>query len=163
MKTVFILSDTHGFLHPRFKEAINECDEVWHAGDIGRLDILESLENNKTVTAVYGNIDNYEIRNAIPEFQYFDFHGNTILIIHIGGYPGRYSKNAYQLIKRYKPNIFVTGHSHILKVMHDKQNDLLYINPGAAGKFGSHKVITAVKLNFKENKVTDLQVLELKK
>ncbi len=161
MKQVCILSDTHGFLHPRVEEIITESDQVWHAGDIGNIEVLDKIKTIKPVKAVYGNIDDQKIRSVIKEAEHFTFLEKSVLLIHIGGDPGRYSQKAKVLIAQKKPDIFVTGHSHILKVMHDKKNNLLFINPGAAGKFGSHKVITVIKLIFEKGKISNLQVVEL--
>lgn len=161
MKKIGILSDTHGYFHPRIPKIFEDCDEIWHAGDIGSLEVYDQLTNIKTLRAVYGNIDNQEIRNILPALQDFNIEKQKVLMIHIGGYPGRYPGHISQMLKNEKPGLFITGHSHILKVMYDKKHNLLYINPGAAGKFGLQQVSTLIKLKIDGKRVFDLEVIEL--
>ncbi len=163
MKKIGVLSDTHGFLHHKIPDILDSCDEIWHAGDIGSVDLFNTLNKKGNLRAVYGNIDGHDIRNMIPEIQQFNCENVKVIMVHIGGIPGRYSKVAYNMIKLHKPDLFVCGHSHILKIMYDKKHDLLYVNPGAAGRFGSHKVITVITLIAHNGKLSDLEVIELNK
>lgn len=163
MKRIGLLSDTHTFLHPRLKEIFASCDEIWHAGDIGNEATAEQLKAIKPLRAVYGNIDGQNIRIQFPEVLTFFCEEVKVLMIHIGGYPKRYSPKARILIKKEKPKLFISGHSHILKVMFDKENELLHINPGASGKSGFHKVITAIRFTIDKDEIKDLEVIELKK
>lgn len=158
---VGIVSDTHGFLHPRIEHFFRDVDEIWHAGDIGTLSTYQALEDMKPLRAVYGNIDGQDLRLQCPDVQSFQAEQVQVLMTHIGGYPGRYDRKAKELILRDKPGLFVCGHSHILKVMNDKIHELLFINPGAAGKFGSHKSITAVRMVIEGKTFKDLEVLDL--
>ena len=145
MKKISLLSDTHSVLDERFIPHLKESDEIWHAGDIGSLDIYDKLNEISKVKAVYGNIDNHQIRITLASELFFKCEGVNIYMTHIGGYPGKYSKAVKEKIKRTKPDIFICGHSHILKVMNDKINNLLFINPGAAGNHGIHQVKTIVQ------------------
>ncbi|MBN1199110.1 MAG: metallophosphoesterase family protein [Bacteroidales bacterium] len=159
---VGILSDTHGFLHPRVLHFFREVDEIWHAGDIGDLRTLHALEKFKPLRAVYGNIDGQELRVYCPKILVFQADLATICMMHIGGYPGRYDREARDLIRQNRPDLFICGHSHILKVQYDKTHHLLFINPGAAGKFGFHKSCTAIRMvidgkDFREMEVLDIQ------
>jgi hypothetical protein len=163
MKRIGLLSDTHTFLHPRLKELFADCDEIWHAGDIGNTITAEQLDTIKPLKAVYGNIDGQDIRIRYPEVLSFFCEEVKVLIIHIGGYPKRYSSKARSLIKKEKPKLFISGHSHILKVMYDQEHKLLHVNPGAAGKSGFHKVITAIRFTIDKSEIKDLEVIELKK
>ena len=160
---VGILSDTHGCLHPKVLEFLSSCTEIWHAGDIGGYDVLEKLSRVAKVRAVYGNIDDAGSRQEFPLFQLFEVEKTKVLMIHIGGYPKKYDKNAYALIKEHKPDLFISGHSHILKVIYDQQNQLLHINPGAAGKYGFHQVITAIRLDIENGDFKNLEILEVEK
>ncbi len=137
-----------------------DADEIWHAGDIGTLEVLEKTEAFAPVKAVYGNIDNHKIRSIVPEYNFFVTEGLKILILHIGGYPGRYTPRAKALIRRFRPDVFVSGHSHILKVMQDKENRLLHLNPGAAGKSGFHKLRTMLRFQIDKGTITGLEVIE---
>jgi uncharacterized protein len=161
MLQIGILSDTHGFIHPRVLEFFSGVDEIWHAGDIGDKALIRQLAEFKPVRAVYGNIDGQDVRIEFPEVQVFQVEQIKVLITHIGGYPGRYDHNTRLLIEQEKPKLFISGHSHILKVMYDKKHDLLHINPGAAGKYGIHKSITAIRLIIDGNNMRDLEVLDI--
>ena len=158
---VGILSDTHGFLHPRIVNFFKDVDEIWHAGDIGNMNTYQALEDSKPLRAVYGNIDGQDLRIRCPDIHFFQVEQAQVLLTHIGGYPGRYDRKAKELIKQKKPALFVCGHSHILKVMYDKTHELLFINPGAAGKFGSHKSITAIRMVIEGKTFKDLEVLDI--
>lgn len=163
MKQIGLLSDTHNFLHPELFKFFKNCDEIWHAGDFGNINIADELSNFKPVRAVYGNIDGKDIRIVYPREQIFFCENIKVFMTHIGGYPGKYYKKAKEIIIKEKPALFICGHSHILKVMHDKKYNLLHINPGAAGKFGLHNVITAIRFSIDGKNITNLEVLELKK
>lgn len=161
MPKIGLLSDTHGFFDPRLKEFFSECQEIWHAGDIGNLETADEIAAFRPLRAVYGNIDGHEIRQIYPEHQRFRFEGMDIWITHIGGYPGNYDSRVRNALRTNTPEIFISGHSHILKVMPDKNLGLLHINPGAAGKSGFHQVRTAVRFTISSGKISDLEVLEL--
>jgi len=160
---ILILSDTHGHLDDRIIYYTQKVDEIWHAGDIGSIELIDLLKKNVKVNAVYGNIDGKKIRSSYNEYLSFFCEKISILLIHIAGKPLYYTKRTNELIKKYKPKILVCGHSHILKVVNDKKNNLLYINPGAAGKFGFHKKRTMVKIEVINNELKKLEVIELNK
>jgi len=161
MINIGLISDTHGWIHPRVFSFFEKCDEIWHAGDIGSLRIYDKLNEIKPLRAVYGNIDGKEIRSSCKEYEFFEIDRLLVLMMHIGGYPNRYSKLAKQLIAKYKPQLFISGHSHILKIMPDSKNNLLHINPGAAGNYGQHVLITAVRFKIIKGNITDLEILEI--
>ena len=161
MKRIGLLSDTHGYLDDRIIDFLSECDEVWHAGDIGTMEILEKLERFKLFRGVYGNIDGQQIRSAIPEIQRFRCEETEVFIKHIGGYPGRYDSSMLPYLKHDKLNLIITGHSHILKVIYDKKYGFLHINPGAAGIQGFHKMRTLVRFTINRDQIGDLEVIEL--
>lgn len=161
MKRIGLLSDTHGFFHPRIPEFFAGCDEIWHAGDVGSLSVIEQLETLAVVRAVYGNIDGQEIRKRFPEINLFTVEGLKVLMIHIGGYPGRYLPKVRKLIEEHRPGLFISGHSHILKVMPDQRHHLLHINPGAAGNSGFHKSITLVRFKIENGRPSDLEILDI--
>ena len=163
MKKISLLSDTHSVLDERFIPHLKDSDEIWHAGDIGSLVIYDKLNEISKVKAVYGNIDNHQIRITLASEVFFKCEGLNIYMTHIGGYPGKYSKAVKEKIEKTKPDIFICGHSHILKVMNDKINNLLFINPGAAGNHGIHQVKTIVQFIINEKKVSDLKIIELKR
>ncbi len=160
MKTIGLLSDTHRFLPDEIIQFFSGVDEIWHAGDVGSTEVIERLSAIAFVRGVYGNIDDHKMRAILPEDNIFDIEDAKIYMTHIGGYPGKYEKRAYEIVKREKPDLFISGHSHILKVMHDDKNNLLHMNPGAAGKIGLHKYVTALKFTVSGNRFTDLQVFE---
>lgn len=157
-----LLSDTHGYLDEKIFTHFAQCDEVWHAGDIGNMEVVEKLVNFKPFRAVYGNIDGQEIRSLCPEHLKFTCEGFKIWMTHIGGYPPRYNPRVLEGLKKATPDIFICGHSHILKIMTDpKRKNMLYINPGAAGRYGFHKVKTLVRFDLLEKKISNMQVIEL--
>ena len=160
---ILIISDTHGHLDDRIMNYSKKVDEIWHAGDIGSLEVVKLLEKKNKVNAVYGNIDGRKIRSCFNEYLYFICENISILLIHIAGKPLYYNKKTSQLIKKYKPEILVCGHSHILKVRNDKKNNLLYINPGAAGLYGFHKKRTMITLEINNKELKKLEVIELNK
>ena len=163
MKKILLLSDTHGHLDDKIIKYVNQADEVWHAGDIGKEEIINYLTEIKPLKAVFGNIDDKEIRLITKEFLYFNYEKNKILITHIAGYPGKYNKNVNRLISIYEPNILVCGHSHILKVMYDKKNKHLHLNPGAAGISGFHNIRTMLRFKLDSDKIKELEIIELGK
>ena len=164
IKKIGLISDTHGFVDLKVAEYFKDCDQIWHAGDIGPNDVIPKLERIAPVIAVQGNIDDAEIRQQFPVDQFFKCEDVNVWITHIGGYPGRYSKHARDyLAKNPTPDIFITGHSHILKVMRDKKYNLLHLNPGAAGYYGFHKVKTLLRFEIAGNKISKLEVIELGK
>jgi len=163
LKKIGILSDTHGYFHPKIPDVFSQCDEIWHCGDFGSIDVISQLQSIKPLKGVYGNIDGQDIRSYFPEILVFNCENIKVLLMHIGGYPGRYNHGVSSLIKDNKPDLFVCGHSHILKVMHDEKNDLLHINPGAAGKSGIHQVITFIRLSIDGKEIKDIEVAEYPK
>lgn len=161
MKLIGILSDTHGFLDPAIFDQFKLCDEVWHAGDFGA-GVMESLKSLKLLRGVHGNIDGQDVRTSFPEKLFFNCEGVNVFMQHIGGYPGHYSKGVKEILMQYGVNLFVSGHSHILKIMRDEKiNRLLHINPGAAGKAGFHQQRTCVRLKLDAGKIFDVEVIEL--
>jgi uncharacterized protein len=160
MKLIGLLSDTHGYLHPKVFDFFANCDEIWHAGDIGNFETAGRLAAFKPLRAVYGNIDGTDVRNSYPKVQLFHCEGKKVMITHIGGYPGRYEREVRPLIEKERPGIFISGHSHILKVIYDQKYQLLHINPGAAGKSGLHKVITLVRFAVDGDNIRDLEIFE---
>lgn len=161
MKRIGLLSDTHGYLHPDVLSYFKEVDEIWHAGDIGSVELIEKLEAEKPVRAVFGNIDGKDIYSSYPEHQRFVLEGVKVWMTHIGGYPGKYSPGIRSLILKNPPDLFISGHSHILKVMPDNKLNLLHINPGACGQQGWHKVKTLIRFSLDQGRVKDLEVIEL--
>ncbi len=161
MTKIGILSDTHGFIEHKLFDFFASCDMLFHAGDIGNRETAETLSAFKPLIAVYGNIDGTDVRAAYPEVQRVKCEDVDILMTHIGGYPGRYDRKIYPVLKAYPPQLFIAGHSHILKVMYDKTLRFLHINPGAAGNSGIHHVKTAVRLVIDGDKMKDLEILEL--
>ena len=163
MKKILLLSDTHGYIDPDIIKYVKQADEVWHAGDIGDLKVTDEIKKLKPIRAVYGNIDDDKIRMEFPEHNRFKCEDVDVWITHIGGYPNRYDIRVREEIKQNPPNLFISGHSHILKVMADKKLDLLHMNPGAAGKHGLHKVRTMLRFAIDRNKIKDLEVIEFRR
>lgn len=162
MKRIGILSDTHSLWDDRYAKYFSCCDEIWHAGDIGDLTIIDRLEKvAPVVRAVYGNIDSQEARRRFKEMEIFTTDGVKVVMTHIGGYPGRYAPGIRNRLDLSAPNVFVSGHSHILKIMPDREFNLLHINPGAAGKQGWQTVRTLVIITINNGAVTDAEVIEL--
>ncbi len=162
MKTIGILSDTHAHWDPRYAIHLAGCDEIWHAGDIGSVEVLDRLSQcTPVVRAVYGNADGGEIRRRIGGMELFDVEGARVLLTHIGGYPGHYARGIPGLLNLHRPDIMVCGHSHILRVMPDKRRGMLHINPGAAGVMGWQKVRTMIRLTVAEGTPRSLEVIEL--
>ena len=156
-----LLSDTHGYLDPSIMAYFAECDEIWHAGDIGSEDVADQLEALKPFRAVYGNIDGGPLRRRFPEDLIFTCDGLKVYLTHIGGYPGKYPARIRKIFEAEKPGLFICGHSHIMKAMPDPVFHLLHINPGACGREGFHKINTIVRFNIGGGRVTGLEVIEL--
>jgi hypothetical protein len=163
MLKVGLLSDTHGFIDNAVFKHFKNCDEIWHAGDIGNIEVLDALNKFKPTRAVFGNIDGHVIRSAVPEHLYFDVEGMKVYITHIGGYPNRYNQSVKLFLQQNKVDMFICGHSHILKVMYDPAFKLLHINPGAAGNHGFHHVKTLVQFQIDDGKPKELEVIEMGK
>jgi len=163
MKKILLLSDTHSYIDDSILKYVNESDEVWHAGDIGRLNVTDSIKKIKKLRAVYGNIDNEKARLEFPLDNRFMCEDVDVWITHIGGYPNRYDSRIKAGIHSNPPNLFISGHSHILKVMPDKKLNLLHMNPGAIGKHGFHKVRTMLRFTIDGEKIENLEVIEYKK
>lgn len=161
MYKIGVISDTHGFLDTRLLDFFKDCNEIWHAGDIGDLQVADKLESLKLFTAVYGNIDGADCRIRYPKEQRKTIKGLDIWMTHIGGYPGNYDRSVKARIENDPPGLFISGHSHILKVIPDKRLKLLHINPGAAGRYGLHHKRTAVRFVILDGRVTDLEIIEL--
>ncbi|WP_299187990.1 metallophosphoesterase family protein [uncultured Aquimarina sp.] len=161
MKKILLLSDTHSYIDDRILHYVKEADEVWHAGDIGDLKVTDKIEAIKPLRAVYGNIDDDKARICFPLHQRFSCEEVSVWITHIGGYPPKYNRNTIEEIKTSPPKLFICGHSHILKVIPDKNNGVLHMNPGAAGKHGFHKVRTMLRFTLSKGKIENLEVIEL--
>jgi putative phosphoesterase len=162
MTTIGLISDTHGYLDERVFEHFKDCDELWHAGDVGSVKIIEALQAFKPTRFVFGNIDSKEIQWQLPEHQFFTLEDFTIWMTHIGGAPPNYNPAIKKKLKEKVPDIFICGHSHILRVMRDeKMNNMMYLNPGAAGNEGFHKVKTLLKFTLDNRKMSNLGVIEL--
>ena len=161
MLKIGLLSDTHGLLDKRIFEHFSQCDEIWHAGDIGSPALLNELSQFKPTRAVYGNIDGQDLRAILPLHNRFMCEQVSVWITHIGGYPGKYDVKIKNELKSNPPKLFICGHSHILKVKYDKELDLLHINPGAAGKYGFHKVQTLIRFEIDKKNIQNLEVIEL--
>ncbi len=162
MKKIGLLSDTHGHWDDKYETYFDTCDEVWHAGDIGSLELAARFEKMKPFRAVHGNIDDGPTRAAYPATLRFTVEEVDVLITHIGGYPGRYDPSIRARLTADPPKLFIAGHSHILKVMYDKKLECLHINPGAAGKYGFHKVRTLLRFVLDHGNIKDLEVIEIK-
>lgn len=163
MTKIGLISDTHGYLDPAVFTYFKDCDEVWHAGDFGSTELVEQLQAFKPLKGVYGNIDGHEIRAEYPEKLRWKCEGVEVLMIHIGGYPGKYAPSIRKEITEHPPKLFISGHSHILKVIFDDKLKCLHINPGAAGKQGWHKVRTLVRFTIHETEISNCEVIELGK
>ena len=163
MKKILLISDTHGYIDDRIIQYAKQSDETWHAGDIGELKVTDELKKVTTLRAVHGNIDNNKIRAEYPENLRFQIEEMKIWITHIGGYPNKYNQRIRQEIYTNPPDIFICGHSHILKVINDKKLDCLHINPGAIGKHGFHQVRTMIRFEIMKSKIQNLEVIEFKR
>lgn len=163
MRRIGVISDTHGTFDEPLREFLMDVDEIWHAGDIGSLELADQIATFKPLKAVYGNIDGGVTRRVLSEFNCFECEGKKVLITHIGGYPRHYSPQAVARIQQFKPDIFVAGHSHILKVIFDPIYNLLHINPGAAGCYGFHKIRTAIRFTIDDTDIRDMEIGEWQK
>ncbi|PIE48479.1 MAG: YfcE family phosphodiesterase [Flavobacteriales bacterium] len=163
MLKVLLLSDTHGCIDEVILKHINWADEVWHAGDIGDVKVTDTIKKLKPLVAVYGNIDGAELRAEFPLDTRFKREGQRIWMTHIGGYPGRYEQRVRQILQHNPPDIFIAGHSHILKVIYDNKYNLLHLNPGAAGNHGFHKVRTMLRFVLDKGKIKDLEIVEVER
>ena len=163
MTKILLLSDTHSHIDTTILKYVKQADEVWHAGDIGNLNVTDTIKALKPIRGVHGNIDNPIIQKEFPEHNRFFCEGVDVWITHIGGYPPKYNNRVRDAIKNNPPKIFITGHSHILKVMHDKRYSLLHMNPGACGKYGFHQIRTMLRFVIDGEKISDLEVIELGK
>lgn len=161
MTRIGLISDTHGYLDDAVFKHFDQCDEIWHAGDLGNIEVAETLAAFKPFRAVYGNIDGQDIRLVYPEHLRFSCEDTKIWMTHIGGYPGKYAPMIREGLYRDPPDVFITGHSHILKVMYDKKIGCLHLNPGAAGKYGWHKVRTLLRFCISDKKIHNLDVIEM--
>ena len=160
MTKILLLSDTHSHMDDAILKYVRTVDEVWHAGDIGDIKVTDAIEAIKPLRAVYGNIDNQEVRLAFPEVQCFTVEDVKVWMTHIGGYPGRYSAGVAKQLDIEKPKLFISGHSHILKVMQDKKRQILHMNPGAVGKSGFHQVRTMLRFAIENDAIKNLEVIE---
>lgn len=161
MTKILLLSDSHSYIDDRILDYAKQADEIWHCGDFGSFEIIEQLEKIKPLKGVYGNIDGANIRSEFPEVSRFFCENVEVLMIHIGGYPGKYTPLAKKEISEKTPKLFISGHSHILKVMYDDKNKLLHLNPGACGKQGWHKMRTMMQFVIDGEEIKDLAVIEL--
>ncbi|MBP3773750.1 MAG: metallophosphoesterase family protein [Bacteroidaceae bacterium] len=163
MTRIGLLSDTHGYWDERYVKHFSECDEIWHAGDIGSMELAERFSAFKPFTAVHGNIDGYDLRRIYPEMLRWTCEEVDVMMKHIGGYPDHYDRSIVKKIHDAPPQLFISGHSHILKVMYDKELNLLHINPGAAGLQGWQTVRTLVRFTIDGKDIHDFEVIELGK
>ncbi len=161
MKRIGLISDTHSHLEESVFKYFEPCDEIWHAGDIGDASVADQLQAFRPLRAVYGNIDDGALRRRFPEDLRFSVEGVEVFMTHIGGYPGRYKRRVRAILQAAPPDLYICGHSHILKVMPDKKLGFLHVNPGAAGNHGFHKVKTIVRFTVDQGKIKDFEVIEL--
>ena len=161
MKKILLLSDTHSYIDKAIIKYARQADEIWHAGDIGKIEVLDELEKITKVRPVYGNIDNHIVRSTTKEINTFICEKVKVSMIHIGGKPPYYNKKSKPLIIKERPKIFICGHSHILKVEYDKTNRVLFMNPGAAGRHGFHNKRTMIRFEINEDKIENMEIIEL--
>ena len=160
MKKILLLSDTHGLIDDFIMRHVHKADEIWHAGDIGNQTVIDEIEKYKPLRGVYGNIDDKFIRAIFPLDNKFIVEKVKVWITHIGGYPHRYNPRIKSIIKKSPPKLFISGHSHILKVQYDKKLNLLHMNPGAAGKYGIHQVRTMLRFEIENENIKNLEIIE---
>jgi putative phosphoesterase len=163
VKKILLLSDTHSYIDAQIIKFVKQADEVWHAGDIGDLKVTDTLKSLKPLRAVYGNIDDATARLEFPLDNKFTVENVSVWITHIGGYPNKYNLRIREEIQQNPPKIFISGHSHILKVQFDKKLNSLHLNPGAAGNHGFHKVRTMIRFTIDKDQIKDMEVIELAK
>lgn len=161
MRKILLISDTHSFLDEKLIKHINEADEVWHAGDIGNIELTDKLKTLKPLQAVYGNIDGAELRKEFKKNLIFNCENVKVFITHICGQPTNYLKEVKDILELEKPKIFICGHSHILKVMYQNKYEVLHLNPGACGKHGFHQIKTALRFVIDKDEIKDLAIIEL--
>ncbi len=161
MQKIGLLSDTHSYFHPKLPRIFKDCDEIWHVGDFGNWQTIEKLKSIKPLRGVYGNIDGTDIRTDFPELLRFWCEEVDVLMTHIGGYPGNYAPAIRSIMKTNPPKLFISGHSHILKIIFDKKHNCLHLNPGAAGRYGFHKVISLLRFTIDGPNIKDMEVVEL--
>ncbi len=161
MTRIGLISDTHNYLDPTVFDHFKNCDEIWHAGDFGTSNIADELKRGKKLRGVFGNIDGYDIKSVYPEQLVFMCEDIKVMMRHIGGYPPKYNAETKKELLRHKPQLFISGHSHILKIMYDDKINCLYINPGAAGKHGWHKMRTVVRFGIDGKNISNCEVIEL--
>ncbi len=161
MKKIGLLSDTHGYLDPKIFDYFKDVDEIWHAGDVGNIEVIQQLESFKPTKGVYGNIDDVKLRTYWKEHEVFKCEDLKVLISHIGGKPYKYRRQSYAQIKKHQPDIFVCGHSHICLVQYDKNINALWLNPGACGNKGFHKVKTILRFQIDGKQIKKMEVIEL--
>lgn len=160
MKRIGVISDTHGTFDEPLRKFLENVDEIWHAGDIGSLELADEIAVFKPLKAVYGNIDGGIIRRVYGEFAAFECERTSVLMTHIGGYPRHYQPKAVARIQAMRPKLFIAGHSHILKIIYDPVYNLLHINPGAAGEYGAHKLRTAVRFEIDSEEIRNMEIWE---
>ena len=163
MKKILLLSDTHSHIDDIILKYISQADEVWHAGDIGNLQVTDKIAQLKPLRAVYGNIDDDKARVTFPLIAEFSCEGLPVFMTHIGGYPGNYKPGVLKLLKDKSPKLFICGHSHILKVQFDQELKILHMNPGAAGIHGFHQVRTMLRFQIHAGEISNLEVIEFSK
>lgn len=161
MKKILLLSDTHSYIDDKILKYVNQADEVWHAGDIGDLKVTDSIKKLRPLRGVYGNIDDAKARMEFPLDNRFMCEGVSVYMTHIGGYPKKYNARVLNELKAHTPKLFICGHSHILKVMFDKDFNLLHLNPGAAGIYGMHQVRTMLRFEIDKDQIKNLEIIEL--
>ena len=161
MRKILLISDTHSFLEEKLFKHIDEADEIWHAGDIGNIELTDKLKKLKPLQAVYGNIDGTEIRKEFKKNLIFNCENVKVYITHICGQPTNYLKEVKDILELEKPKIFICGHSHILKVMYQNKYEVLHLNPGACGNHGFHQIKTALRFTIDDTKIKDLAIIEL--
>lgn len=161
MTKILLLSDTHSYLDERIIDYAKNVDEIWHCGDFGSMEVVESLKKVKPLKGVFGNIDGSKIRNEFPEVNRFFCENVDVLMIHIGGYPGKYTQKTLKEFAEKPPKLFISGHSHILKAMYDEKYKLLHLNPGACGKQGWHTIRTMMRFTIDGAEIKDLEIIEL--
>ena len=163
MKKILLLSDTHSYIDDQILKFVKQADEVWHAGDIGKLEVTDAIKKLKPLRAVYGNIDDKDARAEFPLDAKFNVEQVQVWMTHIGGYPNKYNQRIREEINEKPPKIFIAGHSHILKVVYDKKLNVLHLNPGAAGNHGFHKIRTMLRFELNKGKIENMEVIELAK
>lgn len=161
MTRIGLISDTHNYLDPNVLGHFKDCDQIWHAGDFGTASLADQLESFKPFRGVYGNIDGYDIKSVYPEQQVFMCENVKVMMRHIGGYPPKYNPETKKELLIHKPQLFISGHSHLLKIIYDDSLHCLHINPGASGKHGWHKMRTLVRFTIDDKNIRDCQVIEL--